>query len=262
MVKNFINGAFCIILSSFFGTAALNDAPQAVQNYFQDPATPAMEGIIILHDYIWIFLMFILFFVSVILIRIVFIFKEEDDKEVHADVQHVALEAGWTTTPAIMLCCVATSSMGTLYSTCEFGASSLEVTVVGHQWFWVYEFMVFDKKIAIESHMCEEEDLLVGEQRNLEVDNALVVPVETNIHFLITSVDVIHSWAIPSLAVKVDAVPGRINEDHVFIKRPGRYYGQCSEICGKGHAYMPIVVEAVSREDYNIYLHLLNYRNK
>ena len=121
---------------------------------------------------------------------------------------------------------------------------------------------VFTKKVSIESHMVDTDDLLLGECRNLEVDNPLIIPVETNIRLLMTSTDVIHSWTIPSLGIKVDAVPGRINEGNIFIKRPGNFYGQCSEICGKGHSVMPIKVIAVSKEDYNIYLHFVNYRLK
>jgi heme/copper-type cytochrome/quinol oxidase subunit 2 len=121
--------------------------------------------------------------------------------------------------------------------------------------------MVFARKVAIESHMIETDLLVSGECRNLEVDNALVIPVKTNVRIIVTSTDVIHSWTVPSLGIKIDAVPGRTNTGTLYIKREGRFFGQCSEICGKGHAVMPIVVSAVSAEKYNVYLHSINVRN-
>ena len=236
------------------------DAPRAYQIGFQDPATPVMSGIIFLHDYIWGFLIFILIFVSWMLARILILFNEESTKKVDYIVQNVNLEVFWTITPALILMFIAGNSISHLYSTEELLNPSLDIIVIGNQWYWTYEFMVFKNKVSLESHMIDENDLILGELRLLEVDNRLVLPIETSIRILVTSTDVIHSWAVPSLGIKVDAVPGRINETNVYLQREGVFRGQCSEICGRGHAIMPIVVLGVSKEEYNVYLHMVNIR--
>ena len=163
--------------------------------------------------------------------------------------------------PAIILSFIGGNSISHLYSAEEILSPQLDIIITGNQWFWTYEFMVFARKVAIESHMIETDLLTSGECRNLEVDNSLVIPIKTNVRIIVTSTDVIHSWAVPSLGIKIDAVPGRTNTGTLYIKREGRFYGQCSEICGKGHAVMPIVVTAVSAEKYNVYLHSINVRN-
>jgi cytochrome c oxidase subunit 2 len=125
--------------------------------------------------------------------------------------------------------------------------------VTGHQWYWQYDYpdhggMTFD------SYMIEEKDLKPGQKRLLDVDNPLVLPVGTKIKFILTSADVIHSWAMPSLAIKTDTIPGRLNETWTRIEKEGLYYGQCSEICGVGHAFMPIVIKAVSPEAFDLWI--------
>jgi len=239
---------------------AFNDAPHPKQISFQDPASPVMEGIIFLHDYIWNFLMFILIFVSWMLFRILVLFKEKETQGIFPVTQNVPLEIIWTSIPAVILAFISAASISHLYSAEEALLPVLDIIIIGSQWYWTYEFMVFTKKVSVESHMIETEDLLLGECRNLEVDKFLMLPTETNIRLLVTSTDVIHSWTIPSLGIKIDAVPGRINEGKLYINRSGVFYGQCSEICGKGHAVMPIKVVSVSKEEYNTYLHFINYR--
>ena len=241
-----------------FAIKSLNDAPFQGQLSFQDPASPVMEGIIYLHDYVWIFLTFILIFVIWMLVRIIILFKEDNNQIVNPIVANVPLEIIWTLTPALFLALIAGNSISHLYSSEELLNPALDIIVIGNQWYWTYEFMVFKNKVSLESHMIETNDLLLGECRNLEVDNSLVLPIETNIRILTTSTDVIHAWTIPSLGLKLDAFPGRINESSLYIKRLGKYFGQCSEICGKGHAVMPIALLAVTKEEYNIYLHLIN----
>ena len=236
------------------------DAPYPNQVGFQDPATPVMEGILYLHDYIWIFLVFIVVFVSWILVRTLIIFKENNLTSVVPTVQNVPLEVAWTLTPAVILSIIGGNSISHLYSAEEILSPQLDIIITGNQWFWTYEFMVFAHKISIQSHMIETDSLTLGECRNLEVDNCLVLPIKTNIRLIVTSADVIHSWAVPSFGIKIDAVPGRTNTSNLYIKREGRFLGQCSEICGKGHSVMPIVVTAVSIEKYNIYLHSLNLK--
>jgi cytochrome c oxidase subunit 2 len=233
------------------------DAPVKYQGSFQDPATPMFEGTIFLHDLIWAFLFFVVIFVTWMLGRTLVLFKEDPSKRVNPVTQNVTLETVWTLSPAIILALLAGNSISHLYSVEEALTPSMDVVITGNQWFWIYEIMVFDKKYAFESHMIAEEDLKIGELRNLEVDNPLILPIETNIRLIVNSNDVIHSWAVPSLGVKIDAVPGRTNTGFLYIKREGRFYGQCSEICGKGHAYMPIIVVALDPMEYLIYLHYL-----
>lgn len=231
------------------------DAPVAFQASFQDPATPMFEGTIFLHDLIWSFLIGIVFFVSWMLSKILILFEEKSYKKVNPITQNVKLETIWTLSPAFILGLLGGNSISYLYSAEESLTPSVDIIITGHQWFWTYEFIAFTKKITIESHIIPEEDLIKGELRNLEVDYPLVMPSNTNVRLIVNSDDVIHSWAVPSLGIKVDAVPGRTNVYNAFVKREGRFYGQCSEICGKGHASMPIVVQVVNNIQYLTYLH-------
>ena len=132
---------------------------------------------------------------------------------------------------------------------------ALTLKVVGHQWYWSYEFSDYvtldgGKNLDFDSYMLALGDLTLGNLRLLEVDNRVVLPINTHIRIIVTAADVLHSWAIPSFGLKVDACPGRLNQTSLFIKREGTYYGQCSEICGVNHGFMPICIEAVSLEDY------------
>lgn len=134
----------------------------------------------------------------------------------------------------------------------------ITLKVIGNQWYWSYEYSdnleFSDEPLIFDSYMVQEDDLAIGQFRLLEVDNRVVVPTNSHIRILITASDVLHSWAIPSLGIKLDACPGRLNQTSMFIKREGVFYGQCSEICGVNHGFMPIVVEAVSLEDYLTWL--------
>jgi heme/copper-type cytochrome/quinol oxidase subunit 2 len=131
---------------------------------------------------------------------------------------------------------------------------AITLKVIAHQWYWSYEYSDYNASeedgIAFDSYMIQEDDLELGQLRLLEVDNRVILPVNTHIRVLITSTDVIHNWAIPSLGIKCDAYPGRLNQVNTFIKREGIFHGQCSELCGVNHGFMPIVVEAVSLKDY------------
>jgi len=157
----------------------------------------------------------------------------------------------WTVIPTVVLIFIAIPSIKLLY-VMDFIASVhdnvLTYRVLGHQWFWSYEYFNRELRgVEFESYMLDVDDTIaISGTRLLEVDNPLVVPVNTRIRFLITSVDVLHSWSVPSLGIKVDAVPGRLNQICVTIKRPGEFYGQCSEICGVNHGFMPIKVISIS----------------
>lgn len=168
-------------------------------------------------------------------------------------VHNTFLEIVWTIIPTIILVFIAIPSFALLYAYDEPDSNPyVTIKVIGHQWYWSYEYSDYssDSTVEFDSYMLSEEDLYKGQLRLLEVDNRVVLPVGASIRVLVTSGDVLHSWAIPSMGIKVDAIPGRLNQVVTFITRPGVYYGQCSELCGVNHGFMPIVIEAVSISDY------------
>lgn len=220
---------------------------------FQDPATPIAEGIVDLHHDIMFFLTVICIFVCYILVRTVVLFHSSKNNFVKLTHGKV-IEIVWTIIPGLILAVIAIPSLALLYSLDEVTDPAITLKAVGHQWYWSYEYSDYNtsqnESIAFDSYMIPEEDLTEGQLRLLEVDNPIYLPVDTHVRVLITSEDVLHCWAVPSLAIKVDACPGRLNQTSLFIKREGTYYGQCSEICGVNHGFMPICVKAVPLDEY------------
>ena len=163
------------------------------------------------------------------------------------------IEIVWTVLPSLILVVVALPSFALLYSIDEIIDPTITIKCVGHQWYWSYEYSDFETKLGtinFDSYMIPEDELEFGELRLLEVDNRIVLPQNTHIRVLVTAADVLHSWAVPSLGVKVDACTGRLNQTSLYLLREGVFFGQCSEICGVGHSNMPIVVESVSLDKY------------
>lgn len=217
----------------------------------QDPATPVAEGIREFHNDLMIVMIFVVVFVSWMLGRAVYHFEEGRNKEGADGVVHGTwIEIIWTIIPALILMVIAVPSFTLLYAVDEVVEPSVTVKVVGHQWYWSYEYGEEDEEIEFESYMLPEEELKEGGLRLLEVDNRMVIPVETHVRLIVTAGDVLHSWAVPAFGIKIDACPGRLNEASVMVKREGVYYGQCSELCGVNHGFMPIGVEVVSVKDY------------
>src|SRR6056300_1343429 len=165
---------------------------------------------------------------------------------------NVAIEVLWTLIPCLILTVIAVPSFKTLYSQDRIPKADVTIKAVGYQWYWGYEYP--DENIIFDSYMVETKDLKAGQPRLLAVDNVVVVPVNKVVKVLITANDVLHAWALPSFGVKRDAVPGRINETWFKAERVGTFYGQCSELCGIKHAFMPIEVRVVSEEDYQEWL--------
>ena len=159
------------------------------------------------------------------------------------------LEVAWTVVPIVILVVISVTSLKLLYFMDKTHNPEMTLKVIGHQWYWEYQYPEHDD-LAFESYLIPEDELKEGEPRLLTVDNRLVLPVNKNIQVLVTAGDVLHSFAMPSLGVKKDAVPGRLNETWMRIDRPGIYRGQCSEICGTGHGYMPVVIEALSEDEF------------
>lgn len=232
-----------------------SDAPRAWGIYFQDCATPQMEALIELHDHLMFYLIIILFAVGWMLLSN--IRKHINNKYLMSN-KHIShgtiVELIWTLTPALILVLIAFPSFKLLYLMDEVTDPSMSVLVEGHQWYWSYQYPDFlnseEEFIEFDSYLIPESDLEKGELRLLEVDNRIILPELTHVRFIVHSGDVIHSFACPSLGVKCDAYPGRLNQFSILINREGTFYGQCSEICGILHSFMPIVIEAVSLEKY------------
>jgi len=230
---------------------------------FSDSASPIMEGISDLHNNIMFYLIMILCFVLFIFGSILRDFYKPfirpktladlEFRERLLEARHLVhgtdLEIVWTILPSIILLFIAVPSFALLYSMDEVIDPSITLKVVGHQWYWSYEysdyFVETGKHILFDSYMIPTEELAFGQFRLLEVDNQVVLPTDTHIRILVTANDVLHSFALPALGIKIDCVPGRLNQVSTFIKREGVFYGQCSELCGVNHGFMPIVVKGV-----------------
>jgi cytochrome c oxidase subunit 2 len=227
---------------------------------FQEPATAIMEGIIELHNNVMYYLIVVVILVSWMLYRIVEDYKEqergvcvENRREVLATIGLIhgkVLEIVWTITPSLVLVAIGIPSFGLLYAMDELIEPGMTLKALGHQWYWSYEFTdVSDVDVSVEeevsdSYMVPEEDLFPGEVRLLTTDIKVYLPINVHVRLIVTATDVLHAWAVPAMGVKIDAVPGRLNQMGIYIKREGRFFGQCSELCGVNHGFMPIEVVA------------------
>ncbi len=235
------------------------DAPRAWGIYFQDSASPQMEALVELHDNIMYYLTIILLSVGWILLSIIRNYTYDMSQISNKYLNHGTLiELIWTITPALILILIAFPSFKLLYLMDEVTDPSLSVLVEGHQWYWSYQYPDHlnedNEFIEFDSYLIPESDLEDGALRMLEVDNRVILPELTHVRFIVTAADVIHSFAVPALAIKCDAYPGRLNQVSVLINRIGTFYGQCSEICGVLHSSMPIAIESVSLEKFLTWL--------
>ncbi len=211
---------------------------------FQNSASPLIEQLIFFHDHALLILILITTLVGYFIISLVtnkFVNRYLLDGQI--------IEIIWTVLPAVILIILALPSLRLLYLIDETTEPRLTLKTVGHQWYWSYEYSDFND-IEFDSYMTPTNNLQPQEFRLLEVDNRVILPYLTQIRLLVTAADVIHSWTIPSLGIKADAVPGRLNQLNVFFNRPGVFYGQCSEICGANHSFIPISVEAITPTDF------------
>lgn len=233
------------------------DAATPWQANFQTPATEIAEKIVDLHHDLMFFLVVIVVFVSWMLARIIYFYGQQNLTTIRAAfAHHTNLEKIWTYIPAGILVLIAAPSFSLLYTIDALTEPQVTTKVIGHQWYWSYETtdMLTSKDVNFDSYMLLESDLPMGALRLLEVDNRLALPVRTNVRILVTAADVLHSWAIPSLGVKIDACPGRINQVGLLLNRGGSFFGQCSELCGINHSFMPIVIDGVTVEQYQGWL--------
>lgn len=235
------------------------DAPRAWGLYFQDSGSPQMEGIVELHNLIMYFLIIILFSVGWILLIIIRNFSYKKSLISNKYFNHGTLiELIWTISPAIILILIAFPSFKLLYVMDEVIDPILTIATTAHQWYWNYEYSDFykitEEFLNFDSYIVPTSDLEKGSLRMLEVDNRVILPELTHVRFILTSEDVIHSYACPSLGIKCDAYPGRLNQFSTYTNREGIFYGQCSEICGLLHSSMPIAIESVSLEKFLVWL--------
>ena len=230
-------------------TCLLAEQPKDWQLGFQKAASSGMEDIVWFHDYMLVPIItaitaFVLFLVIYACIR----FRASRNPVASQTSHNTFIEVLWTLVPCLILIVMAVPSFKILYDHDEITPADVTIKAVGYQWYWGYEYP--DENIIFESYMIEEKDLEPGQPRLLSVDNEIVVPVNKVVKVLITANDVLHAWALPSFGVKRDAVPGRINETWFKADRTGTFYGQCSELCGIKHAFMPITVNVVSQDEY------------
>jgi quinol-cytochrome oxidoreductase complex cytochrome b subunit/heme/copper-type cytochrome/quinol oxidase subunit 2 len=239
------------------------DAPEVGQKILQDPATQIMEGLLHFNGHLFILIISIVSLVGWLLVSTIYSFKEDSIKVIKPLFVHAkTIEIIWTSVPALILLTLASPSFSLIYSMDELAAPELTLKIIGHQWFWDYEISDYvtcledenTRPLKFAAYLLAEEDLKASESKGyfrlLETNKRVVLPVNTNIRLAISSVDVLHSWTIPSCGVKVDACPGRLNLANLFLKRIGLVYGQCSEICGVDHGFMPINAISVSSHAY------------
>nr|YP_009142391.1 cytochrome c oxidase subunit II [Squilloides leptosquilla]AKH03053.1 cytochrome c oxidase subunit II [Squilloides leptosquilla] len=219
---------------------------------FLDGASPLMEQLIFFHDHAMIILTLIMTMVGYMMASL---FTNKYINRFLLEGQ--TIEIIWTVLPAIILFFIALPSLRLLYLLDEVNDPAVTLKTIGHQWYWSYEYSDF-QQIEFDSYMIPINEMMDNGFRLLDVDNRTVLPMNTQIRVLITAADVIHSWAVPSLGVKVDAIPGRLNQTSFTMNRPGLFYGQCSEICGANHSFMPIVVESVSVDAFLNWINSMN----
>nr|YP_009349820.1 cytochrome c oxidase subunit 2 [Metrioptera bonneti]AQM39956.1 cytochrome c oxidase subunit 2 [Metrioptera bonneti]QHX99577.1 cytochrome c oxidase subunit II [Metrioptera bonneti] len=207
----------------------------------QNSASPLMEQLIFFHDHTLFILLMITILVAYIMTSLIF------NKFTHRYLlEGQTIEVIWTILPAITLIFIALPSLRLLYLLDESMDPLITVKTVGHQWYWSYEYTDFTTPYEFDSYMMPYNEMPENGFRLLDVDNRTVLPMNTPIRMLVTAADVLHSWTVPALGVKVDATPGRLNQTSFFMNRPGVFYGQCSEICGANHSFMPIVIESIN----------------
>nr|ABM53807.1 cytochrome oxidase subunit II [Ectobius lapponicus] len=210
----------------------------------QDSASPIMEQLIYFHDHA---LMIIIMILTIVSYMMIMLFNNKYTNRFLLEGQ--LIEIAWTIAPAVILIFIAIPSLRLLYMMDEINNPIMTLKTIGHQWYWSYEYTDF-LKVEFDSYMIPQDELSINNFRLLDVDNRTTLPMNMFIRIIITAADVLHSWTIPSLGVKADATPGRLNQTNFLINRPGVFYGQCSEICGANHSFMPIVIESVSTNKF------------
>ncbi len=219
------------------------------QMWLQKPMSPTAEGIYDFNVLLMVIETGIVLFVLAIMAYIFIRFNAKANPEPSKTTHNTLLEVIWTAVPILILVGIAVPSLRLLYFADRTPDAEMTLKVIGNQWFWSYEYPDHDD-LAFDSIIIPDDELKEGQPRMLSVDNPVVLPANTKVRLLMTTNDVIHNWAIPSLGLKLDTTPGRVNETWVEINAPGDYYGMCSELCGVNHGFMPVHVKAVAKEEF------------
>ena len=248
-------GALGAVLAGIAGAAgtALAQQPADWEVDFQTALSPSMERIVDFNLMVTIIIVIITAFVFALMACIVIRYNKKRNPVPSKTTHHTMLEVAWTVVPVIILLVIAVPSFRLLYYTDRVEEADMTLKAIGHQWYWSYEYPDHGD-FTFDALMLEDDELEEGQPRLLATDEAVVLPVGAKIRLLTTADDVIHSWAIPAFGVKMDSVPGRVNETWFQINREGTYYGQCSELCGTLHGFMPIMIEAVSQEEFDAWV--------
>lgn len=227
--------------------------PEPWQLGFQDAVTPIARSMNDFHNFLLVITTAIALFVLGLLVYVLLRFNEKANPKPSKVTHNTILEVGWTVVPVLILIMIAIPSFRLLFAQYNLPNADLTIKAIGNQWYWTYEYPDHDN-MTFDSTMLEDDELKPGQPRLLAVDNEVVVPVNRTIHVLITASDVLHNWTIPSFGVKVDAVPGRVIKTWFRSTRVGTFYGQCSELCGQRHAFMPITVRVVPEVDFDSWI--------
>ncbi len=259
MSLNRILYAVTAFLISFFsgGALALADGVYKAkpgQLGFMEPATQVMRDITDFHDGLLVMCVVISLFVMFLMAYIFIKFNAKTNPTPSTTTHNTLLEIIWSVVPVLILVLIAVPSFKLLYFADVVPESDLTVKAIGNQWYWTYEYPDHEDITFDSTMLSDEENAAAGYPRLLGTDTHIVVPVNKTVRMIVTANDVIHAWAIPAFGVKIDAVPGKLNETWFKAEREGIYYGQCSELCGKDHGFMPIMVEVVSQEEYEAWL--------
>lgn len=243
--------AFFISVTS----AQADDAARPLQLGLREPASPQMERITDFHDMLLWVITIIVIFVTALLAWVAIRYNKKSNPNPSKTTHNVPLEIMWTLVPALILIVIAVPSFKMLYYLDRTEEPEMTLKVTGYQWYWGYEYQDHDG-LNFLSYMVPTDEINEeeGQKRLLSTDNPVVLPIDTNIQIVITAADVLHAFTVPAFGIKKDAVPGRLNETWVRIDKPGTYFGQCSEICGKDHAYMPIEIKAVTKDEFEKWL--------
>lgn len=255
MVKNVVAlfAAVAVTVLTMGNAIAAQGQAAPWQLGLQDAFSPVAHDMHDFHNLLLVIITAISIFVLLLLIYVVVRFNRKANPNPSKTSHNTVIEIVWTVVPIMILIAIAVPSFNLLYKGDRIENADMTLKAIGYQWYWGYEY-VDEDELAFEAVMLEDDELKEGQPRLLATDNVIVLPIDTNIRLLVTAEDVLHSWAMPAFGVKLDAVPGRLNETWMRIEKEGMYYGQCSELCGARHGFMPIAVKAVSKEDYKKWL--------
>ncbi|TNE40939.1 MAG: cytochrome c oxidase subunit II [Alphaproteobacteria bacterium] len=245
--------AGAVLIMTAGSAAAAQGQAVPWQLNFQDAFSPVAHDQHMFHHMLLWIISGISLFVLALLVFVILRFNKRTNPVPSKTSHNTLIEIIWTVVPIMILIVIMIPSLKLLFYVDKIEKPDMTIKAIGYQWYWGYDYVDADD-LSFEAVLVEQGDLKPGQPRLLTTDNALVLPIDTNIRVLVTSEDVIHSWAMPSLGVKMDAVPGRLNETWLRIEKEGMYYGQCSELCGMRHGFMPIMIKAVSKEEYKKWL--------